>query len=511
MTYFTRKRLVHHYTNGIIKVKMTKRNESSAKSLLDDSQVDHSFHEKCAVFGVYGADDEAARVTYYGLWALQHRGQESSGIVSSDGTELHRHAASGLVAHVYDSASLAKLPGSMAIGHNRYATSGDSRELYNQPIWNKTHTFAFAHNGNLPDTTKLEEFLEKQGIATAHLNDSHLMSEAIDHYVQQGQSLREAVVSAYPLFTGVFSALAMDKDNLIAFRDVCGIRPLSIGTLGENGYVVASETCAMDTVNAKFLRDVNPGEMVVINKDGLSSEQVVEGNPKLDIFEMIYFARPDSVLLGQRVNSIRERLGKELSQEFPIEADVVIPVPDSSIPAAIGFADASSIPFAMGLIKNRYIHRTFIQPTAEMRKRAVKMKLNPVVENMAGKRVVLIDDSIVRGTTLSQLVPMMRDAGAKEIHVLISCPPVAYPDFYGINTPDQDDLISSRMSATELCKFIGADSLSFLSKDGMIRATELPENVFSMSCFDGVYQIPIGKQSKKVEKISIDATQGKTA
>ncbi len=450
--------------------------------------------EKCAVFGIFGSA-EAARVTYYGLWALQHRGQESSGIATSDGKQLHRHTANGLVANVYRSEDLDELPGHIAIGHNRYATSGDGRELYNQPIMNASKTFAFAHNGNLPDTTKLSGFLNKLGIKTDHLNDSHMMAEAIDHYVSKGQNLEQAIISAHPLFEGVFSAVAMDKDKLIAFRDKCGIRPLSIGTLGD-GYAVASETCAFYTIGAKFLRDVEPGEMVVIDKKGVTSHQVVKGQQKLDIFEFVYFARPDSVLMGQRVNSVRQRFGAEMAKEFPVEADVVIPVPDSSIPAAIGYATATGIAFDMGLIKNRYIHRTFIQPTAEMRRRDVKMKLNPVTESIAGQRVVLVDDSIVRGTTMRQVVQMIRDAGAKEIHVLISCPPVKYPDFYGINTPDQSDLISAHSSEEEVRKFLGADSLHFLSFRGMIQATNLPASSFSLSCFDGIYPIPIGKAAK---------------
>lgn len=464
------------------------------------SASERELNEKCAVFGVYGPNDDAARVTYYGLWALQHRGQESSGIATAEKGRLHRHAANGLVAHVYSTEDLVKLPGRISIGHNRYATSGDARELYNQPIMNTAKSFAFAHNGNLPDYGKLAAFLQKNDVDTAHLNDSHMMSEAIDYYVGKGQGLEEAIVSAYPLFEGVFSAVAMDDSKLIAFRDRCGIRPLSIGKLGDS-YVIASETCAFYTIGAKFVRDVKPGEMVIIDERGITSRQIVKGTQKLDIFEFVYFARPDSVLMGERVNSVRERFGVEMAKEFPVEADVIIPVPDSAIPAAVGYAKASGIPFDMGLIKNRYIHRTFIQPTAEMRRRDVRMKLNPVTESIAGKRVVLVDDSIVRGTTMRQVIQMIRDVGAKEIHVLISCPPVKYPDFYGINTPDQADLIASRLGVNEIRDYLGADSLYFLSHDGMVRATNLPESVFSLSCFDGVYPIPIGRQAKTIKRI----------
>lgn len=480
----------------------------STKSLLPIPQKklagNHALTEKCAVFGIFGPNNEAARVTYYGLWALQHRGQESSGISSSDGKKIYRHASNGLVANVYREEDLDNLPGNVAIGHNRYATSGDARENYNQPIINLDKTFAFAHNGNLPDTSSLVKFLQKNKVKTAKLNDSHMMAVAIDIFIAKGQPLEQAIKSAYPLFQGVFSAVAMDTTQLIAFRDHCGIRPLSIGKMGDS-YVVSSETCAFETIGAKYIRDVLPGEMVIIDKNGIKSEQIVPGTQKLDIFEFVYFARPDSILLGQRVNSVRQRFGAEIAKEHKVSADVVIPVPDSSIPAAIGYAEASGIPFDMGLVKNRYIHRTFIQPTAEMRKRDVKMKLNPVNESIAGKRVVLVDDSIVRGTTMRQVVHMIREAGAKELHVVISCPPVKYPDFYGINTPEQDDLISSRLSVEEICKYIGADSLHFLSYAGMIRATKLPQNVFSMSCFNGIYPIDIGNAAKKVKNITLKA------
>jgi amidophosphoribosyltransferase len=461
---------------------------------------DTQLNEKCAVFGIYGAhNDDAARITYYGLWALQHRGQESSGIVSSDGAKLYRHADSGLVANVYRTKDIESLKGSIAIGHNRYSTSGGDDDFYNQPFLHPKARFAFAHNGNLPDTTKLESFLKKKNIATKNLNDSRMMEKVIGYFISQGLNLEQAVIKSYPLLTGVFSALAMDNEKLVAFRDECGIRPLCIGTLGDS-YVIASETCALDTVGAAYLRDVQPGEVVSIGKDGLSSYQVVKGRQKLDIFEFVYFARPDSILLGQRVNKVRENFGREMAREFAIDADVVVPVPDSSIPVALGYAQASGIPFEMGLIKNRYIHRTFIQPTAEMRRRDVRMKLNPVKESLEGKRVILVDDSIVRGTTMRQVVQMIRDAGASELHVCISSPPVAYPDFYGINTPDQNDLIAARMSLPEIRDYLGADSLNHLSLAAMVRATEIPASHFSMSCFDGVYPVPIGARESGIQR-----------
>jgi amidophosphoribosyltransferase len=464
--------------------------------------VDHQLREKCAVFGVYGAP-EASRLTCYGLWALQHRGQEASGIVSSDGKRLYRHTGMGLVANIYHEEDLEQLPGSLAIGHNRYSTSGGADSRHNQPFVSH-HQFAFAHNGNLPILTKLDAFLKKRGVATAKLNDSGMMSEAIACLMQDGHSLEDAVMQAFPLFQGAFSIVMMDADKLIALRDECGIRPLVIGRLGQ-GYVVASETCALDTIDATYVRDVEPGELVVIDKNGLTSHQLVKPRPKLDIFEMIYFARPDSQLLGKSVYEVRKNLGRELAKEFKAKADLVIPVPDSSIPMALGFAEESGLPFEMGLIKNRYIHRTFIRPSAKLRKRDVRLKLNPIVEKLRGKRVILIDDSIVRGTTMQQVTEMMYGIGVKELHILVSCPPVRYPDFYGINTPNQEDLIAARMSVEDMRVRLKCHSLYFLSFDGMIRATELPVDVFCASCFTGDYPLSIGDQAKKI--IPIKANQ----
>lgn len=467
-----------------------------------DKLVGHQPREKCGIFGIYGKGLEAARLTFYGLWALQHRGQESSGIVSSDGSQLHRHTAPGLVATVYREEDLEQLVGDIAIGHNRYSTSGGGDIRYNQPFVDYQNGFAFAHNGNLPIWDKLQAFLHERGVSTTKFNDSAMMIAAIGQYVDEGLDLPQAIIKTYPLFEGAFSVVMMDKNRLIAFRDRCGIRPLSIGKLG-HGYVIASETCAFDTIGAKFVRDVKPGELVVISKNGLTSHQIVKGQPKLDIFEFVYFARPDSILLGKRVNLVRQNFGRQMAKQHKIKADVVVPVPDSSIPAAIGYSQASGIPFDAALIKNRYIHRTFIRPLAEMREQDVSMKLNPVIESLAGKRVILVDDSIVRGTTMRQVVRMIREAGATEVHLMISSPPVRYPDFYGIDTPKQSDLIATRMSVEEIRDYMGADSLNYLSYDGMITATELSEGTFSTSCFSGVYPIPIGSRAKEIVKITV--------
>lgn len=471
-----------------------------------NSQSDMRPKEKCAVFGIFGASPEveAARLSFYGLCALQHRGQESSGIASSDGKNLHLHSDFGLVTTVYREDDLVKLPGHIAIGHNRYSTSGGSDDCFNQPFLDDKHDFAFAHNGNIPDTTKLQEFLKDHHISTRKLNDSGMMAAAIACQLEQGLSLPDAIAACYPLFTGVFSAVAMNQDTLIAFRDQHGIRPLSLGKLEDGSHVVASETCALDTIGATVEREIAPGEMVVITTDGIESRQVIPGEQKLDIFEFVYFARPDSIILGKSVNEVRMNFGRIMAHESPVAADVVIPVPDSAIPAALGYAEASGIPFEMNLIKNRYIHRTFIRPTAELREHDLKMKLNPLVDAIAGRRVVLVDDSIVRGTTMRKTVQMLRDAGATEVHLMISSPPVLYPDYYGINTPTQKELVASEMTVPEIRAYVGADSLYFLSYDGMIEATDLPEHFFSASCFTGIYPTPIGKRAEEITHININ-------
>lgn len=457
-------------------------------------------NEKCAVFATFGIGEDASRTTFYGLWALQHRGQESSGIVSSDGQSLYRHTGPGLVASVYREEDLEQLAGSITIGHNRYSTSGGADGLHSQPILRPNATMALAHNGNLPVTDKLEAFLDECNIRHDRMNDSEMMAAAVSCYMERdGLDLGEAVIKTYPLLQGAFSVVAMTQDTLVAFRDECGIRPLSIASL-DGGYVVSSETCAFDTVGATFIRDIRPGEVVVITKDGLESYQAVPGRLKLDIFEFVYFARPDSVIEGQSVNMAREKMGAALAQEYPIEADLVVPVPDSAIPAALGYSRARGIPFEMALMKNRYIHRSFIRPTAKLREQDLKMKLNPVPYLLKDKRVILIDDSIVRGTTTRKIAQMLYEAGAKEVHILISSPPVRYPDFYGINLPRQDDLIAHHMTPEQIGEHLGVDSLGYLSQEAMVEATGLPKSSLSTACFDGVYPIAIGRRQDTIKE-----------
>ena len=458
--------------------------------------------EKCGIFGVYGKGFEAARLVHPGLWALQHRGQESSGIASSDGKQIFVHKGLGLVAHVFSEENLSSLKGHLAIGHNRYSTSGPSVSKHAQPVIEKIDhhgVIALAHNGNLPSTKKLAEFLKDKKISIKGTNDSEMITKAIAFYVSEGFPLDEAIKKAYPLFTGVFCLLVMDTTKIVAIRDGFGIRPLCLGKLN-GGFIVASETCALDIVGAKFSREVRPGEMVVIDENGLTSFQIEKSKQKLDIFEFVYFARPDSILLGKSVDQVRQNLGAQLAKENSnLQADIVIPVPDSAIPAAIGFSRQSGIPFEMGLIKNRYIHRTFISPEKHSRHNIVQLKLNPMRYILSGKKVVVIDDSIVRGTTSKQIMKMIKDAGVKEVHLLISSPPYRFPDFYGINTPDQKELIAATKNTRQIQKELGVDSLHYLSLEGLLRAVGLPKDLFCISCFTGEYPADIGERAKEVD------------
>ncbi|PIR83631.1 amidophosphoribosyltransferase [Candidatus Kaiserbacteria bacterium CG10_big_fil_rev_8_21_14_0_10_51_14] len=483
--------------------------------------------EKCAVFGVYGKGLEVARLTFFGLFALQHRGQESSGIATANGETIALHKGMGLVSQVFNDDLIKSLTGHIAIGHNRYSTTGGSHVKHAQPmlaagaasltttVYDDPHpslndsvslssapqdgAIALVHNGNLPTTTELEEFLRSKKIDPSKFNDSRMIVEAIAARMREGADLTLAIKDVYPLMTGAFSILITSRDTLVAIRDHCGIRPLSVATLN-GGYIIASETCAYSPIGAKYLRDIAPGEMLVIDAGGMRSEQIAKPNPKLDIFEFVYFARPDSELLGKSVYEVRRNFGVQLAKEYPVEADVVIPVPETAVASAIGYAQTLGIPFEMGLTKNRYIHRTFITPEQHVREQGVKAKLTAMPEVLAGKRVVVFDDSIVRGTTSRQIVKMIFEAGAKEVHFLVASPPVKYPDFYGIDTPKQESLIAATKSVEEIEKYLGATSLRFLSYEGMIKATGISEDQFCTSCFTGVYPIDIKERAKEVQK-----------
>ncbi len=465
--------------------------------------------EACGVFGIYAPGQDVAKLTYFGLYALQHRGQESAGIATFDGADLHEHRDMGLVSHVFSPSILDELPGQLAIGHTRYSTTGSSRRCNAQPVIVETRLgkLALAHNGNLVNTAELRAYLLTKGCEPTTTIDSEMIALIIREEVNAGATWIDATISACQRCVGAFSLTIATPDGIMAIRDPNGIRPLVLGMLPDRvgHYVVASETCALDIIGADYDRDVKPGELLWIDSNGITAiNWAPKVQPKLCIFEMIYFARPDSQVHEESLYSYRKRLGKQLAKESFHDADIVIGVPDSGIPAAIGFSEASGIPYAEGLIKNRYVGRTFIQPTQEMREAGIRMKLNPLRDVLKGKRVIVIDDSIVRGTTSRKLVKALRDAGASEIHMRISSPPVTHPCFYGIDTDTQDQLIAATKSVSEIAKQIGVDTLAYLSWDGMLSATEHDPNHFCSACFTGDYPVAIPDGVKR-SKLMLEA------
>jgi len=446
------------------------------------------FHEECGVFGIYGHPD-AANMTYLGLYALQHRGQESAGIVSTDGKKLYSEKSMGLVADIFTEDRIKKLPGHAAVGHNRYSTTGDSISINIQPILVNfaMGSLAIAHNGNLVNAGILKAELEAYG----SIFQSTMDSEVIVHLIAQSRmsNLHERIVDALQHVQGAYSLLLLAEDELIGLRDPHGFRPLVLGELG-GAYVLASETCALDLIEATYVREIEPGEMVVINGSGIHSTFPFKRvNSSHCIFEFIYFARPDSYVFGQNVYTTRKEFGRQLARETGVQADVVIPVPDSGVPAALGYAEEAGIPFGLGLIRNHYIGRTFIEPRQAIRHFGVKIKLNPVKDVLRGKRVVVVDDSIVRGTTSKKIIKMIRNAGAAEIHMRISSPPTMYPCYYGIDTPNRQELIASSHSIEEIRKYITADTLGYISLEGVKKVVDKPIN-YCVACFCGEYPVP---------------------
>lgn len=448
--------------------------------------------EACGIFGTYAPYQRVAPLIYFGLFALQHRGQESAGIATSDGRTLTIFKDMGLVSQVFDEANLAALDGHLGIGHTRYSTTGSSLWANAQPIHRQVGntSVALAHNGNLTNTAALADSLGC-GEATS---DSALMVEAIARHIDDersdGRGLELAMQEVLPTFEGAFSLVVMDQGRVVGVRDPYGFRPLCLGELPDGGWVVASETAALDLVGARFLREVEPGEMVIIDANGVRSMRPFSfTEPSLCVFEYVYFARPDSRLHGQTVHAARRRMGTILAQEHPATADVVVPVPESGIPAAQGFSQASGIPYADGLVKNRYVGRTFIEPSQLMRDRGIRLKLNPIPETLAGKKVVLVDDSIVRGSTTRQLVAMVRQAGASEVHLRVSSPPYRWPCFYGMDTSDHATLIAATKSVEEIRQHLNADSLGYLSLPGLLAATEA--SGFCTACLSGDYPTPV--------------------
>jgi amidophosphoribosyltransferase len=464
---------------------------------------DDRFHDECGVFGVYG-HTEAANLTYLGLYALQHRGQESAGIVASTGNDLNLFRAMGEVEEIFQPSVLAKLPGSSAIGHTRYSTAGDKALLNAQPIMVDCSKgkIALAHNGNLTNAQEWRRKLEHRGSIFQTNSDTEVIVHLIAR--SQARNFSGALGDALNQVEGAYSLLVLTPEEMYAVRDPRGFRPLALGKIatrdGSEAWAVASETCAFDLMNADYVRDVEPGEMLRISRSGIESIRFSPPKPhQFCIFEHVYFSRPDSTVFGRSVNESREMLGRLLAQEHPVEADMIVPIPDSGVPAAIGFALESKIPFRMGLIRNHYIGRTFIEPSQAIRNFGVKLKLNPVRNLVTGKRVVLVDDSIVRGTTSRKLVRLMREAGATEVHMRISCPPTVSPCYYGVDTPTREELIASSNTPEQICKFLGADSLGYLSLPGLRQAVSDKDGEFCTSCYTGVYPTDLVQLEVKEE------------
>jgi amidophosphoribosyltransferase len=476
---------------------------------IGDAERPDQMEEACGVFGVYAPGEDVAKLTYFGLFALQHRGQESAGIATFEGDRVHLHKEMGLVSHVFNEPTLQKLVGDLAVGHTRYSTTGSSRVVNAQPavVPTRLGPLALAHNGNLVNVAKLREELSQRFHDFVTTTDSEMIALAMGDEVNDGKNWLDAAIAACQRCQGAFSLVIATPQGVIGTRDPNGIRPLVIGTLPQLNhtdplrYVLASETCALDIVGAQYIRDVAPGEIVWIDNDGLQSVHWADASVrKLCVFEMIYFARPDSLMHDESLYTYRMRIGHQLAQEDMLDidrADIVIAVPDSGIPAAIGFSQASGIPYAEGLIKNRYVGRTFIQPTQSMREAGIRMKLNPLKDVLAGKRVIIVDDSIVRGTTSRKIVRALRDAGATEVHMRISSPPVTHPCFYGIDTDSQDHLIAATKSIAEITQQIEADSLRYLSWAGMLSATQQDTKTFCSACFTGDYPVEIPEFLKR--------------
>jgi len=448
-------------------------------------------NEKCAVVGIFG-HEEASKLAYFSLHSLQHRGQEAAGISSADGKKLHTIKDRGLVTTVFNEDKLATLRGSSAIGHTRYSTAGDDSILDAQPVFARYDLgeMSIVHNGNLTNADEVRaKLIEKGAIFQTFMDTENLI-----HLIAKSSQdkLLDRIIDAVQKIEGAFSLVFLSRSKMFAMRDRHGFRPLSLGRLPNGGYIVASETCAFDLVSATYIRDVEPGELLVF-EDGKAphSIKVYEPTPKHCIFEYVYFARPDSSVFGQSVYKARKEMGKELAKIAPIEADLVVPVPDGGVPSAIGYAQESGIPYEMGIMRNHYIGRTFIEPTQEMRDLKVKMKLSPMTDIIKGKRVIVVDDSIVRGTTSRRIIRMLKEAGASEVHMRVSSPPTTDPCFYGVDTPSKENLIAANMSNEEICSYIEADSLAYLDAPSLLRSVNstLEEDKYCTACFTGNYVV----------------------
>lgn len=452
--------------------------------------------EACGVFGIIAPGEDVSRLTFFGLYALQHRGQESCGIGTFEGNNVYLHKDVGLVSQVFNEEILKKLKGSIAVGHTRYSTTGSTNICNAQPIFasHKNEKILLAHNGNLVNANELRDSLIKKGYSFETTTDSEVMAKLVVHELSNGKNLKASLVDSFKQCKGAYSVVIATSDYLIAARDPDGVRPLCIGLTANLENVIASESCALDIIGASYVRDVAPGEIILINKkQNLDSILMVEKlNPHHCIFELIYFSRPDSTFKGLSIYHFRKELGKQLAREAPAEADYVITVPDSGTPAAIGFAEELKLPYSEALIKNRYIGRTFIQPSQILRELGIRLKLNPLKDIIAGKRIIVVDDSIVRGNTSRKIIKLIRESGAKEVHMRISSPPVQWPCFYGIDIDSREQLIAAKSkNIKEIEEFIGADSLKYISHSGMIKATRLKREIFCTACFSGEYPIEI--------------------
>ena len=467
--------------------------DSTNRSPLEDGRPKH----ECGVCGIFGHED-AAKLNYFGLYALQHRGQESAGIVASDGKKVSIHKAMGLVPEIFSEDILQGLPGSMAMGHVRYSTTGSSNVINAQPLLvnHKGCTLAVAHNGNLVNSVELRQTLEEKGSIFQTTMDSEVILHLMARTTHLG--LERALTESFSCLKGAYSILLMTEDTLVAVRDPGGFRPLCLGKLNNGGWIVASETCALDLIEADYVRDVEPGEVLIINKNEIRS---IFPWPKQKtsfcIFEHVYFARPDSDVFGINVYEARKRMGEILARESGVKGDFVMPFPDSGNYAAIGFSKFSGIPLEMGMIRNHYVGRTFIQPTQSMRDFNVRVKLNPVRALLKDKRVIIVEDSIIRGTTGKSRVKALREAGAREVHMMVSCPPTRHACYYGIDFPSSEQLIAAQHSVEETAAYLGLDSLHYLSVEGLVEATGLPADSFCLACFDGHYPVEPDRNFRK--------------
>ena len=459
-------------------------------------------HESCGVFGVYAPNEDVARLTFFALFALQHRGQESSGIATADGQKIQVYARMGLVSQVFTEESLSQLTGHIAIGHNRYSTKGSSRLTNAQPIvvGKGSDSLAIAHNGNIVNTEFLYQELVEHGYAFHTTTDTEVIANLILSAPEKDWIGKIRYVMHR--LQGAYSLVLLTNDRLFGVRDSFGVRPLCLGLIN-GGWVLASESCALDHIGANFIREVEPGEIVSISANGVESYREPASRHSLCIFEYIYFARPDSTINGRLLYPARMAMGAGLAEEYPVDADLVIGVPDSATAAGVGYAQRSGIPLVEGLIKNRYVGRTFIEPDQRIRDLGVKLKFNPLPQILDGKRVILVDDSIVRGTTTPKVIRLVRRAGAKEVHMRICAPPIRYPCFFGVDMATRWELIAAQKSIPEIRDFIGADSLGYLSIDGLIKAVALPRNTFCLACFTGDYPIPI---QMEMDKLSLEAS-----